>query len=78
MKQHQKWLNETLSREEAKKFESETMDINTIGEAILVLSETSWQGALEWVLNMFGANTFHGFPPIDVEKAIKEELEDGK
>jgi len=32
------------------------------------------RAALEWVLNMFGANTFHGYPPIDVEKTLREEL----
>ena len=33
-----------------------------------------WKAALGWVLNIFGANTFHGHPPIDVEKALKKEL----
>lgn len=34
-----------------------------------------WEAALEWVLNMFGANTFHGYPPINIEKTLKKELE---
>jgi hypothetical protein len=38
------------------------------------MAKESWRAALELVLNMFAANTFHGYPPIDVEKALKEEL----
>ena len=49
MKQHQKWLNGVLSAEGAKRFESETRDVNTFDQFIDIVSETAWRGALEWV-----------------------------
>ena len=48
MKQHQKWLHESLSNEAAEKFEAETQDVATFDQALLKVTETSWRGALEW------------------------------
>ena len=47
MKQHQKWLNETLSKEVADKFEAKTQNVTTIDEALITISKLSWRGALE-------------------------------
>ena len=79
MKEHKKWLIETLTVEGAKKFELETSKVSTIDEALLTVSETSWRGALEMLSNKLKQITD---PPncrclLSVQEIIDEELENG-
>ena len=71
MKQHQKWLNETLGKEEAEKFEVETSNVTTVDEIINTISETAWRGALELVLGWLDYSSEHK----EIADKIHDELE---
>lgn len=76
MKEFEKWLNRTLSVEEAKKFDLETANVTTSDQAVLVVSETAWRGALEMLSNKLKQLTD---PPncmclLSVQEIIDEEL----
>ena len=73
MKQHQKWLNKTIRDESANKFEIETGGMTTIDQIISTISETSWRGAFELMLEWLEIEeSFEVF-----QARIKKELEDG-
>lgn len=78
MKQHQKWLHETLTDEVANKFEVEIQDVTTEDDIINVISETSWRAALEMLSNKLKQITD---PPncrclLSVQEIIDEELQE--
>ena len=54
-----------------KEFEKWYKECDYPGDCMSEMAEYAWRAALELVLNMFGANTFHGCSPINIEKALK-------
>ncbi len=70
MKQHQRWLNETLNDKTANKFEAETQGCKSMGDVVQVISEVSWRAALGWYYK-----TAEHISPSDYE-ILEKELED--
>ena len=57
-----------------KQYQNEPVDFHLWSQD--KIAEFWWKKSLEWVLNMYGANTFHGYPPINIKKEMEMELEE--